>query len=483
MAGIGVRLNKLFEKRSIVTALAGMGYSTAVTITPMVVVMAAILLMEKLLGFYNLPYVTKEVFLCTTLYIFIFAMLAASPLGAVISKLMSDIIFEEKFGDIMPCYYTGLALNMVIAAVPGLAFVIHALAVGKVAPAVIMLGYIGYMVLVFVFYTMNYLSICKTYEKIMLFYLIGMALAVVLSLILRYAAGAAAEISMLISIDAGLCITGGLALAALRQYFGMCSRNYGRLIQYIGRFRKLTAANTLYALGLYVHNFVFWGSELGTHVLDTFVYAQSYDLASFIAMFTNISTSVIFMANVEMHFHKSYKEYSEAVIGGRYIDIEKTKNRMFGTLVNEIMSVVRVQFIISVVMYLVFSVVLDRFGFNGLVMTIYPVLAAAYFIVFIMYCSFIFLYYFEDVTGALRTALIFFIFTAAGSVIAAQFARMWYGSGLLAGALAGWTYAYFRLRWIEKNIDYHIFCRGSILKRKRARRPSGIAYLGKEQGR
>ncbi len=96
MAGIGVRLNKLFEKRSIVTALAGMGYSTAVTITPMVVVMAAILLMEKLLGFYNLPYVTKEVFLCTTLYIFIFAMLAASPLGAVISKLMSDIIFEEK---------------------------------------------------------------------------------------------------------------------------------------------------------------------------------------------------------------------------------------------------------------------------------------------------------------------------------------------------------------------------------------------------
>ena len=369
MAGIGVRLNKLFEKRSIVTALAGMGYSTAVTITPMVVVMVAILLMEKLLGFYNLPYVTKEVFLCTTLYIFIFAMLAASPLGAVISKLMSDIIFEEKFGDIMPCYYTGLALNMVIAAVPGLAFVIHALAVGKVAPAVIMLGYIGYMVLVFVFYTMNYLSICKTYEKIMLFYLIGMALAVVLSLILRYAAGAAAEISMLISIDAGLCITGGLALAALRQYFGMCSRNYGRLIQYIGRFRKLTAANTLYALGLYVHNFVFWGSELGTHVLDTFVYAQSYDLASFIAMFTNISTSVIFMANVEMHFHKSYKEYSEAVIGGRYIDIEKTKNRMFGTLVNEIMSVVRVQFIISVVMYLVFSVVLDRFGFNGLVMT------------------------------------------------------------------------------------------------------------------
>ena len=116
-------------------------------------------------------------------------------------------------------------------------------------------------------------------------------------------------------------------------------------------------------------------------MLDTFVYAQSYDLASFIAMFTNISTSVIFMANVEMHFHKSYKEYSEAVIGGRYIDIEKTKNRMFGTLVNEIMSVVRVQFIISVVMYLVFSVVLDRFGFNGLVMTIYPVLAAAYFIV------------------------------------------------------------------------------------------------------
>lgn len=71
MAGIGVRLNKLFEKRSIVTALAGMGYSTAVTITPMVVVMVAILLMEKLLGFYNLPYVTKKCFVHNALYIYI----------------------------------------------------------------------------------------------------------------------------------------------------------------------------------------------------------------------------------------------------------------------------------------------------------------------------------------------------------------------------------------------------------------------------
>lgn len=476
MAGIGVRLNKLFEKRSMAAAVVGIGYSTAVTITPMVVVIACVVLMQKVLGFSTLTYVDKEIFLCSMLYIFIFGLLTTSVFSSVISKFIADVIFEERYEDIMPCYYMGLALNMVLAGGAGAAFCIRALIVGRVSPSVIFAAFMGYMALVFVFYTMTYLSVCKTYEKIMLFYLVGMVAAFLLSLLFRFIIGMSIETSMLLAVASGLIITGSLALAVLRQYFKMCSKNYCRIFGHLRKYWKLIVANTAYTLGLYVHNFVFWKSELGISVENTFIYAETYDLASCIAMFTNISASVILLANIEMHFNQSYKEYSEAVIGGRYADIEKTKNRMFGRLVSEIMSIARIQFIISTVMYLVFSILLPRFGFNGLVMTIYPVMAAAYFVVFIMYAAFIFLYYFDDLTGAMRTGIIFCVVTFIGSLVSMQFQRIWYGMGIFAGAVAGWTYSYFRLRWVEKNIDVHIFCRGDILRRKRAKRPSGISY-------
>ena len=54
---------------------------------------------------------------------------------------------------------------------------------------------------------------------------------------------------------------------------------------------------------------------------DTYVCNQPYDMATCIAMFTNLSASVIFIAYVEMHFHEKYQNYTEAVLGGWLKDI------------------------------------------------------------------------------------------------------------------------------------------------------------------
>lgn len=75
MAGIGVRLNRIFEKNTITTNLIGFSYSTVVTIAPMMVVIFNLILMEELLEFSSVGYATRELFSCTILYIFIFALL------------------------------------------------------------------------------------------------------------------------------------------------------------------------------------------------------------------------------------------------------------------------------------------------------------------------------------------------------------------------------------------------------------------------
>ena len=211
-------------------------------------------------------------------------------------------------------------------------------------------------------------------------------------------------------------------------------------------------------------------------VAKSFVCAQPYDMATCLAVFTNISATVIFIARVEMFFHSRYKAYSESVIGGRLSDIQNNKREVFREISNQLMDLARIQFIISIVVYLILVVVLPRFGFAGLVMRIYPCLAAGYFILFQAYAEILFLYYFKDMWGAIFTAVSFCLVTFLGSLAATHLPDVWYGIGVVAGSFTGWTIGYFRLRWTERHIDKQIFCQGQLIKTGRGLRPSTQVY-------
>ena len=78
MAGIGVRLNKIYEKNTITTDLYGAGYSIVVTIAPMLVVIAALIFMEWKLEFSSLGFAARELFSCTILSFFFLPMIRPS---------------------------------------------------------------------------------------------------------------------------------------------------------------------------------------------------------------------------------------------------------------------------------------------------------------------------------------------------------------------------------------------------------------------
>ena len=114
MAGIGVRLNKIYEKNTITTDLYGAGYSVVVTIAPMLVVIGALIFMEWALEFSTLGFAARELFSCTILYIFIFALLTAAPFNSVLSRYMSDVIYEEKYEDMCNGPITGKMLRFAL---------------------------------------------------------------------------------------------------------------------------------------------------------------------------------------------------------------------------------------------------------------------------------------------------------------------------------------------------------------------------------
>lgn len=467
MAGIGVKLNRIYSKKTMLTSLVGIGYSAIITVVPMFLVILAVMLMEPLLGVSKLSYATRELYSCTVLYIFIFGLLTSAPFSAVLSRYLSDVIYEETYQDILPCYYVGLILNIVFSALIGIPFCVWEYVVGGVDLGFVFAGYCGYAALVIVFYSMMYLSICKSFAKIAWFFMVGMVSTILSSLLFVYTLKMDITLSMLVAIDAGFVLIASLELAQIKSYFRYNSKKYKEVLGYFKKYWQLVITNFLYMSGIYIHNFVFWLSDLRMVVSDSFVCVPVYDMATCLGMLTNVSASIIFISRVEMRFNRVYKGYSEAVIGGRGMDIDSAKKRMFRQLSSELVHLARDQFAISILVFFLFITFLPRFGFGGLSLQIYPCLAVGYYIWFLMNAAIIFQYYYSDLNGALMSSVSFCIATLLTSFMVMRLSPTWYGLGLVVGALVGWTVAYFRLRFIEKSLDVHIFCNGTIMKKGR----------------
>ena len=481
MAGIGVKLNRIYHKNTITTNIVGFFYSTVVTIAPVLVVIINLMLMQKVLKFNTVRYIERELFSCTVLYVFIFSLLTTSPFNAVLSRYLSDVIFEERYEEVQPCHRVGLLVNICFSCLFAIPFCFWEHLVGGVAIYYVFTGYCCFVSLVSVFYNMLYLSICKEYRLISLYFLIGMVLAFVLAVFLRYVCKVSIGYSMLLGLAVGFFLTAVLEWAKIRQFFPDNSEEYRRVFQYFRRYWHLILINFLYTLGLFIHNFVFWGTDMAMHLVRSFVCNQPYDMATCLAMFTNISASVIFISRVEMYFHERYRAYADAVFGGRGIDIRNTRRRMFRQLGSELMTLVRLQFIVSVFIFLIFIIFLPGMGYAGIVMRIYPMVAAGYFILFLMYAEIIFLYYFEDLKGALITAISFCAGTFLASLIAVHLNSILYGIGIWTGSMIGFSVAYRRLQWLEKNLDEHMFCRGNFMKQAKGIKPSPKVFDLREQ--
>lgn len=478
MAGIGFELKKIFKEESISRLAGGIIYSTLVTIGPTVLVISTIIILYLTLGFLEVPYSERELLSSTILYGFIFSIIVTSAFNGVMSRYIADKIFEEKYDDILPSFYTGVFLSALVGACLGIPFILRLILVGNVNLTFSFVSYCFFIILIITNYSMIYLTATKDYKIIALFYTLGMVTTFILGN-LFYFFGYRTIDAILYGITIGFLMIAFLEFAYMRKYFSSDSKNYQECLHYFRHHKNICLCNFFYILGLYTHNFVFWTHPSRIIIAKSYVSMQSYDMASCLAMFTNISTIIIFTVMAETQFHEKYQEYNEAVIGKTWEDINKTKRSMFRLLIQQISYIVGVQAIITATLFLIGIIILPNLGFGGSVLTIYPSLVGAYFPIFLMYCNIIFMFYFNDNKGAMVTSFLFFIFVLIGSIFSLRLSQSLYGLGAFVGAFIGWSISFFRIQYLEKHFDEHIFCKTSLLKKRVGETPTSRVYVRK----
>lgn len=479
MAGIGFELKKMFKEESILQLTTGIAYSSLVVVGPTIVIIGTIVALYIALGFTTVSYYERELLSSTILYAFVFSLLITSPFNGVMSRYIADKIYEEKHDDILPSFYTGLFLTVVLGSLIGLPFIYRVIFIGNVDIFFGSVSYLLFIALIITLFSMTYLSATKDYKFIAIFYIVGMFTAFLLSILFRYL-GLSAIKSILYSLTIGFLIIAFLEFSYMKKYFSVNSQNYGESLYYFKTHKHIWMSHFFYVVGLYVHNFVFWTHPSNLVIAKSYISMQSYDMASFLAMFTNISTLILFTVMAETQFHNKYQKYNEAVIGKTWEEIEMHKNFMFKLLVKQLSYILSIQFIITGVIYLIAMYVLPRVGFSGSILLIYPSLVATFLAIFLMYSNTIFMAYFDDNKGANLTSIVFALAVFLGSLITMNFSVEYYGIGAFVGAFIGWTFSFFRLRYLEQNFDEHIFGRVEIIEKKKGPRPSNVVYQRSE---
>lgn len=462
MAGIGFELKKIYRKEGISRALIGAGYSSLVTVGPTLLVIGVILFLYLILGMSKVGYAQRELLSTTMLYIFIFSGVLTSPFNSLFSRYLADKFYQKEYDNILPSYYVGAAIVGACTFVMAAPVLLSMYFRGGVDLPFLLGAYVMWVSVSLLFFTITYLHATKDYKIVTLFFGIGMALGGIVSWLLSHTGLCDVVHAILYGMTVGFFLIAFSQFSYVRRYFSGKGQDYTECLRYFGRHWKLFGTNLFYVLGLYVHNFVFWTTSMRLEVAKTLVCCPSYDMAVCLAMFTNISTTVLFTILAETQFHDAYQDYMQSVIGAAYNKIQLQKRALFRTLSQQMIHVFAIQIAITSVLFLV-VILAGRNFFSAATMEIYPVLAVSFLGIFMMYDNIVYLYYYEDATGTLLTSVLFFAGTFVFTLLSRHFSAPYYGIGVFLGMLVGWTFSFFRIRWVERNIEGLIYCRYKLV--------------------
>lgn len=471
MAGIGFRLQKLFQEDYFSSRVKAYGFSLFVTAGPWLILILTITGTRYLLSlFHTIPIEEQKLFSISLSYCFIFSLIVYGGLQLVVTRYIADLLYEQKVDDIYPSFIGMIRIVSVLAFIIWLVFAIF-------TPLVL---YYKFMLL-FLFFSLNiiwiqsiYLTAAKDYQSIAYAFLSGSLVFIAGVLWLSFSHLTVSFLHgyaflLLTSFAIGIFVTLlWLSIVMLRMFpTGKVKTPY-TFLSYIDRFPELFWSGLLYNIGIWVCNFTIWFGEGREVVAGSFLYHPIYDTTVFWAYLTILPTYVIFVVSVETRFYERYKKYYGAVnSGGTLKQILALKDSMNLVLRQEVYRLLRNQGIVSILVIFSVWIYLSQASLSLLTFSIFQLTTLGAFSNGMVLVLTLLMLYFEDRKGAYRTSAIFFFGNLIFSILLLPLGYNGYGIGFVAGSGIAFLYAFARLFNYVQDIDYHTFCQSNMQTKRR----------------
>lgn len=459
MAGIGFELRKIFGKKTLLSGAWGVVYASMTTIGPSIMFILLLFLVRFIMQYCCAGEMEITFFTASFTYIFLTAVLMASFQNTVVSRYISDKIFEKKEKDICASLFGVMTIGSVAAGIEAVIFCGLMHNHDQVSLVFMAAYYLLTILGVNAYIIMNYVAALKEYKEVTLSYFVGIIVLLPAFLLFYSIAGWHLILSIFWALVCCFFVINLLLVYWCVKAFGMPSNHYFEFLRYFVKYPKLWMSGFAYMLGFYISNIIYWiFSDMQVSV-SVFRVAPNYDLAMFLAMLVNLSGLVVFEVKTETMFYEKYVAYLSAIKNGTYDLIEKERVSMQNTINLQLFFVYEVQLIITIILICLVNIFYPYLGISNQILNLFMLLGMGLYCTFCMYFTVIFLYYFEDYTSACVGPVAFLAIVGIGSVICCKLGSPYYPIPLLAGAVAGWIASFVLLRRRLRNLNAYLLCR------------------------
>ena len=462
MAGIGFSLKRLFNKKGILNLCKAYGYSGIVTVGPMFLGVFLLLGISAVAHLGGMSEQDRNLLNCMLTYSLLVSLLITSWFNMVVTRFVSDRIYEEKEEQVMPSFYGSVILEMLICLVLYGTFLIF-------SGATLLQGLLCLwfsMVMIVVWTEMIYMTALKDFQAIVLSFAISLMFGFLLALIIVLIGKTSLE-SLLCCVIIAYGILSVRYLELMLDYFPESKGSCFSFLRWFDRFPLLFFCGGLIRTGLFAHIIAMYFGPLRIQGKGLFYNAPDYEIPALMAFFSLLITTVSFVVSVEVNFYPKYANYYGLFSDrGAIKDIELAGKEMLDMLQREIFYLGCKQLFTSVLFVVLgpplFSIFIP--GMSTLAIAIYKFLCAGYGVYAVANSIMLIELYFEDYKGAFVGSL---LFTGISTIITIHQIilgmEQYFGVGFFLGAIAFYFYSLISLDRYTRKLPYYLLSRQSLV--------------------
>ena len=345
MAGIGFRLQHLFQSESYIGQGRALAYAAVISSGPWllsVLAMAAV----PMLAADILHRDELAAYRAIIVLVYAISLIATGPIHLASTRYVADVLYSADVQRLGPTYRFLAMLTSLGSTVLGFPiFLSLGLDMSSALAATAALGGVS-----LTWIGMIFLSAAKDYVSLVWVFAIGYGATVGISWL---AAQWDPWHGLLWAFAGGQLLLAALLGARIQIEFPSQQAWDAQVVRHWRLFPALLALGLVYNLGIWIDKFAFWWGPAGESVLAHLAVAPRYDACVFIAYLTIVPSTALFLLHVEVVFYRRYAAYYAAIAGGESLQgVRRREQRLRSALQGAVASAVVMQGAVTTVCYM-----------------------------------------------------------------------------------------------------------------------------------
>jgi uncharacterized membrane protein len=336
MAGIGFELRRMIdERRGFVAKVRAYSCAALIASGPWLMTILTLTLLN-VAGPYLGGAEGYSLFRGLVTYAFAFSLILQGIVQMAVTRWVADQLYGKRYLDVLPAFAACFAVTGGVHAAIGTAFCVWAGFGARLSLLVVSL----FTIIGMTWIALIWLSLVRQYDDILRAYVYGTLVAMISVLIVFLSQGTE---PILAAYTAGQAFTLILLLRTILRGMETGAKRDYRVFKSLISFPVLAGVGFAYNAAIWVDKMVFWFVDGdGPHPLVR--YHPLYDTCSFLAYLTVVPALAVNLVQLETSFYEKYRAYYGAILAGSPLAvIERNKTRMFESLQEGVVRLLRLQ--------------------------------------------------------------------------------------------------------------------------------------------